>query len=167
MDDRRERFVLEYLKDLNGTQAAIRAGYAESGARTQASRLLADDNISDAIAAGKAKAAANLEITAERVLAELAKLAFSNSTDFVNADGTGIPLGDLDRDKMAAVSEITFETYTEGRGEAAETLKRSKVKLYDKRAALNDLGRHLKLFTDKVQVSGEIGITISEDDAKL
>lgn len=65
---KQEAFVREYLVDLNATQAAIRAGYSPKTAREQASRLLSNVNVMDAISAGKAARAEKLEVTAEQVL---------------------------------------------------------------------------------------------------
>ncbi len=65
---KQEAFVREYLVDLNATQAAIRAGYSPKTAREQASRLLSNVNVMDAISAGKAARAERLEVTAEQVL---------------------------------------------------------------------------------------------------
>ena len=74
---RRQRFVEEYLLDLNGSQAAIRAGYSEQTATMQASRLLTNANIARAIAATQAKVAQRLDCDVERVMAELASIAFN------------------------------------------------------------------------------------------
>ena len=65
---KQEAFVREYLVDLNATRAAIRAGYSPKTAREQASRLLSNVNVMDAISAGKAARAEKLEVTAEQVL---------------------------------------------------------------------------------------------------
>jgi hypothetical protein len=74
---RQQRFVEEYLLDLNGSQAAIRAGYSEQTATMQASRMLTNANIARAIAAAQAKVAQRLDCDVERVMAELASIAFN------------------------------------------------------------------------------------------
>lgn len=160
MNDRQKRFVAEYLIDLNATQAAIRAGYSEKAAAAQASRLLTNAKISAAVAKGKAAMASKLDITAERVIAELAKIGFSNMADYITVGSNGDPfvdLSNLDRDKSAAIQEITVDDYVDGRGEDARDVKRVKFKLADKRAALVDLGKHLGLFVDRQEVSGPGG----------
>ena len=68
-------FVQEYLKDLNGTQAAIRAGYSKKTANEQAARLLANASVQAAVTKGREKLAAKAEVTAERVLNGLLKEA--------------------------------------------------------------------------------------------
>ncbi len=72
---KQERFVAEYLVDLNGTQAAIRAGYAKSGARTEGARLLANADIAEAIATAQARVAEKAEWTATERLRMLADIA--------------------------------------------------------------------------------------------
>ena len=73
---KQERFVAEYLIDLNATQAAIRTGYSAKTAEVQGSRLLSNAKIKAAIDAGRQKTAEKLQITREMVLAEYMMLAF-------------------------------------------------------------------------------------------
>lgn len=152
---KQQRFVEEYLIDLNATQAAIRAGYKNGEIGRQ---LITKNNVSEAIEEAQNKRAERTEITQDLVLQELAKIGFSNMLDYMTKTDSGDLVPDfsaLTRDQAAAISEITVETYTEGRGEDAEEVKRVKFKLSDKRAALVDMGRHLGMFTDKVQHSGD------------
>jgi len=150
---KQERFIAEYLVDLNATQAAIRAGYSVDSAAIIGFENLTKPYIAVAIAEARSKIATKLEVTAERVVAEYAKLAFANMADYVNVH-EGDPFTDLtgcDRDKFAAISELTSETYTDGRGEDARDVKKVKLKLHDKKAALDSLGRHLGMFVDKIE----------------
>ena len=80
---RQARFVKEYLVDLNGTQAAIRAGYSEKTAQTQSSRLLSNVMVSAAVEAGAATQHAQLDLTAQKVLSELLGVGYAEvaSTD--------------------------------------------------------------------------------------
>ena len=155
LEPRQAKFVEEYLIDLNQTKAAIRAGYAESGASTQAVRLLAKANIQEAIRLRRAKISKATDITPERVVAELAKLGFSNMMDYVRITPGGDPmtdLSDITRDQAAALAEITVEDFTEGRGDNARDVRRVKFKLADKRAALVDIGKHLGMFVDRLKI---------------
>jgi hypothetical protein len=68
---KQHRFVQEYLQDHNGTQAAIRAGYSESTARQQGSRLLTDPRVMAAVRAGQKKVAKKAEVTVDSLMAEL------------------------------------------------------------------------------------------------
>lgn len=80
------RFVAEYQKDLNATQACIRAGYSKNGARQQGARLLANAAIRAAIDAASQKVAAKLEITVERIESELARYGFSDHPERLDCD---------------------------------------------------------------------------------
>ena len=165
---KQQRFVEEYLIDLNATKAYIRAGFSEKHAHTNAAKLLQNTTIADAIAKAQNKRAERTEITQDMVLQELAKIGFSNMLDYMTKTDSGDLVPDfsaLTRDQAAAISEITVETYTEGRGEDAEEVKRVKFKLGDKRAALVDMGRHLGMFKDKIEHSGKIEISDISDDA--
>lgn len=165
---KQQRFVEEYLIDLNATKAAIRAGYSEKTAKEIGSENLAKPNIAKAIQEAQNKRAERTEITQDMVLQELAKIGFSNMLDYMTKTDSGDLVPDfstLTRDQAAAISEITVETYTEGRGEDAEEVKRVKFKLGDKRAALVDMGRHLGMFKDKIEHSGKIEISDISDDA--
>ncbi|WP_168395140.1 terminase small subunit [Acinetobacter indicus] len=165
---KQQRFVEEYLIDLNATQAAIRAGYSEKTAQQMGSENLLKPVIAEAIQEAQNKRAERTEITQDMVLQELAKIGFSNMLDYMTKTDSGDLVPDfsaLTRDQAAAISEITVETYTEGRGEDAEEVKRVKFKLGDKRAALVDMGRHLGMFKDKIEHSGKIEISDISDDA--
>jgi len=148
---RQERFCREFVIDLNGMQAAIRAGYSEQYAAKNTRKLLDKPGVQARLAELQSKTIKKLEITAERVLQEFAKIAFADPRCVMEWDEHGIlvkPSSELTDDQAAAVAEIS-QTVTKDGG----TMK---VKLHDKVAALNALGRHLALFTDKHDVSGEI-----------
>src|SRR5690349_9709974 len=89
LSPRHERFVAEYLKDGNATQAYVRAGYSSRGAQPSASRLLRDPRIEGAIAAGRQRVTQALEVSVERLAQEYAKIAFANINDFVSVDADG------------------------------------------------------------------------------
>lgn len=169
LNPKQQRFVDEYLVDLNATQAAIRAGYSPKTAQQQSSRLLSNVLISEAIRKRRDQMAAKLEVTVERIVAELAKLAFANMADYMRTTSDGDPfidLSELSRDQSAAISEVTVEDFTDGRGDDARDVRRVKFKLHDKRGALVDLGKHLGMFVEKHEHSGPNGgpvkITMAE-----
>jgi phage terminase small subunit len=166
LTSKQTRFVAEYLTDLNGTQAAIRAGYSAKTAQEQGSRLLSNVMVAAAIEVAQEARAQRTGVTADRVVAELAKIGFANMADYLRANPGGDPYLDfsaLSRDQAAALQEVTVEDYVEGRGEEKRDVKRVKFKLADKRAALVDLGRHLGLFVDKHELSGPNGRPIQVD----
>lgn len=138
-----ERFVAEYLVDLNATQAAIRAGYSPHTANEQASRLLANASIRDAVEVRNRKALASLEVSAERVLQEYARLAFSDMRHFASVSSGGVDLKDSSEwsdDDAAAVAELGETTSKEGGS--------VRFKLHSKTAALDALAKHLRLLGD-------------------
>lgn len=171
---RQARFVEEYLIDLNATQAAIRAGYSAKTALQQGPRLLGYAGVAAAIQKAQDRRSIRTGITADRVLSELAKIGFSNMQDYMRTTAEGDPCLDisgLTRDQAAALSEVTVEDFKDGRGEDARDVRRVKFKLHDKRAALVDLGRHLGLFKDRMELSGKDGAPIevvvsAADEAK-
>lgn len=145
------QFVKEYLVDLNAAKAAIRAGYSSKTASRIGPNLLGKPNVAAAIKVEIDKRSKRTEITADMVLKELAKIGFCNIDDFVKINETGTPLIDFkkaDRDKMAALSEVTQDTYFEGRGEEAQEVKKTKIKLHDKVKSLQLIGNHLGMFRE-------------------
>jgi phage terminase small subunit len=94
---RHGRFVLEYLRDGNATQAYIRAGYSPRGAQPSASKLLRDPRIAAAVAAGRQRLVDALEVSVERLAQEYAKIAFANVADYVSTDAEGGLRVDLDK----------------------------------------------------------------------
>ena len=156
----RERlFVREYLVDLNATRAAIRAGYSPRMAPHNAHRVFNRPRVAAAIEAAMAERAARLEITAERVLRELALMGFANLRDYVAPDGEGfVELSRLTRDEAAAIREFSSEEVTTGQGAAARRARKVKVRLADKKGALELVGKHLGLFGRKAgeALEGEI-----------
>jgi len=161
LNPKQSRFVDEYLIDLNAAQAAIRAGYSPRTAKEIGCENLTKPYIAAAIAERQKAREQRTEITQDKVLAELAKLGFSDLRRAVKwGDGiavkdeegettiaNGVSLvdsGDLDDDTAAAISEIS------------QTAQGIKIKLHDKRAALVDIGRHLGMFTDKLEINASI-----------
>ena len=166
---KRAMFVQEYLVDLNATQAAIRAGYAPDSASVEGCRLLADAKVEAAVQEGMNARAARLAISQDRVAAELGKLGFSNMLDYLSVPEEGDPSIDLTgmtRDQAAALTEFTVEEQTTGRDRDRVTTKRVRIKLADKRAALVDLGRHLGMFKERVELTGKGGGPVEIESAR-
>lgn len=160
MTPKQERFVEEYLIDLNATQAAIRAGYSANTAHVIGPENLGKPEIAEALAKARAKLSERTEITTDSVLKELAKIGFANMDDYITVGSNGDPfvdLSEMDRDKAAAISEVTVEDFKDGRGEETRDVRKIKFKLLDKRAALVDIGKHLGMFNDRLQLTGKDG----------
>lgn len=164
---RRERlFVAEYLADAkqNGKEAAIRAGYSAKSAAVTACGLLRKPHVAAAVEAKHHQTLVNLDITRERVLGELAKLAYFDPRNLFNEDGSAKQINELDDVTAAAVAGV--EVYQEflSRGEDKEEGGigiTKKFKLADKRGPLELLGKHLKLFTDKHEFGGPNGTPLA------
>ena len=158
---KRAAFVREYLIDLNASAAARRAGYSARTANRAGHELLSNPDIAAAVQEAQEERAQSTGVTAERVVNELAKLAFANLGDYfqmASGEDPYIDLSNVTRDQLAALTEIQVDDYTDGRGEDARDVRRVKIKMADKKAALELLGKHLGMFTDRVEHSG--GMTI-------
>ncbi|MEZ5691181.1 MAG: terminase small subunit [Rickettsiales bacterium] len=157
LNTKRKRFVEEYVIDLNGTQAAIRAGYSKKTARITASKLLAKANIQEAIAKLQNKISNKLEISAERVLKEYSRLAFLDIRKIFNDDGSLKSVHEIDDDTIAAISGLEVESLFDNEGGNKSKIgSLHKIKLSDKRAALDSIARHLGMFNDKLDVTAKV-----------
>jgi phage terminase small subunit len=158
---KQQSFCEEYLIDKNATQAAIRAGYSEKTAYSIGNENLSKPEIMAFLDQAIAAQSKRTLITADRVLEEIAKLAFFNMEDVLDDTGAMKPLNTWSRDSLATVQELTDDTL---RSEGEAVLMRRKVKLSDKKANLELLGRHLKLFTDKVESTVNVSLADLSDD---
>lgn len=151
-------FVEEYLIDLNATQAAIRAGYSTQTARDIGCENLTKPNIKEAIDKELAERSKRTGINADRIIQELAKIAFLNPTDVIDMDEATIK-GSSNRDDTAAIASVKVKRIPTDNGDIVER----EVKTYDKIKALDLLGKHIGMFTDKLKIEGAIPIVIQDD----
>lgn len=151
MTDKQRRFVAEYLIDLNGKQAAIRAGYKPSSAERTASDLLRVPEVSVAVTNGKTTQLQTAELSAARVLEEYRRLAFLDARSFWDEHGNLKPLKDLTAEQGSALAgfEAVIKNAQAGDG-ITDTIH--KIKFWDKTRALESLAKHFKLLTDVVDV---------------
>jgi len=172
---KQKKFCDEYLIDLNATQAAIRAGYSEKTARFIGAENLTKPNIQEYIQQRMNAREKRTEITQDMVLRELAKIAFSNGSDFAKVvtkprkkmvwndeiqeyeekeiEEQFVELIDTDKlpdDKKAAIASIK------------ETKHGIVVESCDKVKALELIGRHLGMFKDKIELSGQVNNPFDE-----
>ena len=160
-NSRHEIFAREYVKDLNGKRAAIAVGYSAKTADAAASRLLSNVKVQTLVATLTKKHADKLDLSAEKVLSELSRMGFSNFLDYVNITEEGdafVDLSGLTQEQAAAIQEVTVNEYMEGKGKDGRKVKRTKLKLVDKIRSLELLGKHLKLFTERIEVGGIEGL---------
>lgn len=152
MTPKQKRFVEEYLVDLNATQAAIRAGYSVKRADAIGYENLRKPEIKDAIEKAQAERSVRTEVTMDRVVQELARIAFIDPRRVFRWGPNGVTLIDSDSltdDEAAIVSEVS-ETITENGGSV-------RGKRYDKIKALELLGKHLGGFVDRCELTGRGG----------
>ena len=150
LTDKQRKFVSEYLVDLNATQAAIRAGYSQKTADRIGPELLGKTWVREAIEAAQKRREKRTEITQDRVVQELARIAFGNSRSVMSWTESGMRLrnsDDLTEDEAAIVSEVR-ETTTKDGGSMA-------LKTHDKLKALELLGKHLGMFEKKPEDPAE------------
>ena len=176
LTSKQKMFVKEYLVDLNATQAALRAGYSEKTAYRTGADNLKKPQIQEAIQQAMQKREQRTEITADKVLEEYAKLGFSDVTDYLQVvterilvghdKETGEPISDISQfvlmkdtkdippEKLAAISEV--KQHKDGS---------ISFKLHDKRGALDSIARHLGMFVEKKEITGniEVGIKLPSD----
>lgn len=151
------KFVLEYLKDLNATQAAIRAGYSEKTAHSQGPRLLAHVGISKAIAERQGKAMAKLDVSVDRIILERARMAFFDPRKLFDDNGEPIHVSKLDDDTAAAIAGL--DVVTQGNADVgfATVLK---VKLADKNASLTALEKINGMYSSGDEPAGVLNIHV-------
>jgi len=147
LTEKQKRFVDEYLIDLNATQAAIRAGYSEGSAGTIGSENLQKPEIASRVNKAIAKRSKRVEISADRVLKELARIAFADVSDIADFGPNGVtlrPADEVDPHDLHCISEIGEKPMKDG---VAVYLK-----TWDKIAALRELEKHLGICVDKKEV---------------
>jgi phage terminase small subunit len=147
-EERRRKFVEAMI--LNGdniTQSAIDAGYKRHAAAQQGSRLLKEAKTQALLAARRAELQQKLELTTERTLAEVARLAYHDPRSLFNEDGTTKPIHQLDADSAAAIAGVEVTHEYVGKGESRKLVATTtKYKMADKNAALDKAMKHQGLY---------------------
>ena len=159
LTEKQQRFVDEYLIDLNATQAAIRAGYSAKTADVQGSRMLGNVKVQQAVAEAMAARSKRTGVNQDRVVLELAKLAFVKMTDVV--DSQGQIKDTATDDDLSCIESIK---YKESDNEFGGSVERE-VKISSKLKALELLGKHLGMWNDKLDVNIASPIVITGEDA--
>jgi len=150
---KQERFIEEYLIDLNATQAAIRAGYSVRTATAIGSENLRKPHVLVALQDRRQQLADEAGITPERVIAEYARLAFASITDVVSWNEkrlTVVPSAALSEAAAAAVKKVraTVKEMPQEDGEPTAKIL-IEVEMHDKKAALDSLAKTLHLFGER------------------
>lgn len=147
LTDKQIRFCEEYVVDMNATQAAIRAGYSEKTARQIASEYLSKPNIQEKISLLKKELSEKTGVNAQRVINELARIAFFDMRNLFSADNTMLDIRQLEYNDVAAIASVeVYEEFVGGGADKQFVGQTKKIKLWDKVAALEKLGKHFGIF---------------------
>lgn len=186
MTPKQEKFVKAYLANgLNATQAAIMAGYSEKTAASIGEENLRKPEIAKAIAAHTQKVMQALDYGVERVLQQVARMAFFDPRKLYDDDGNLKPIHELDEDTVAAIAGIEVYEEIDGKrtkkgakrhtapaddedddGYTPAIGRTSKIKLADRGSALDKLMRYHSLYRDKVDVKVDVTDELAERLAK-
>lgn len=153
-----EKFAQNLAKLQSQDAAYAAAGFKPNA--SHASRLARNGSVAARVAELVAAGAKKAEVEVADVLRELAKIGFANMMDYARVSETGEPfidLSEMTRDQGAAVQQFVVEDFKDGRGEDARDVRKVTFKLYDKRAALVDIGNHLGMFKQLHEHSGQNG----------
>jgi phage terminase small subunit len=158
LTEMQRKFCDEYLIDLNATQAAIRAGYSPRSASELGKQLLDNPLVAAEVARARAKQSRRTGITADRVLRELARVAFCNPDDVIDPD-TAEVLPDATEDDKRCIAgvKVKYVPHKDEDGNYTEAIERE-IKLCDKLKALDMLAKHLGMY-DKNMGNTEQGQT--------
>ena len=146
--DRRKAFVEAFLSNGgNATEAALKAGFSPNSADRQGARLLKDVRISSELAQRRTEIAQKLELTTERVLLEVARLALFDPRKLFDNTGQPIPIQSLDDDTAAALAGLdVHEEYLGSGKDRVFVGYTKKYKIADKNSALEKAAKFLGLF---------------------
>jgi len=152
LTDKQELFAREFIKDLNATQAAIRAGYSEKSSRNQGARMMANDDILDRIAELKAERNEQVGVDAAYVLRRLTEIDQMDVLDILLTNGELKPIKDWPKVWRTTLSGM--DVVEMASADSAALLK--KIKWPDKVKNLELLGKHVTVQAFKEQVSSEV-----------
>lgn len=166
---KQEMFVKEYLIDLNATQAAIRAGYSAKNADKIGSELLGKTRIHQEIQRAMDARATRLDITADKVLQEIASIAFDDISNYLDFRTEKVQVG-VDEGQpiyeYKTIADIKDSRTIDTKNVSEVSIGKDgqfKFKLYCRDEALNSLGKHLKLFSENINLNAELSVKIVDD----
>lgn len=156
LTEQQKLFCAYYVKDLNGPKAARAAKYSEKNAHSISCRLLSKVHIREEIERLMKRPLQKAAVTVDRVIKELARVGFADLSKAYEEDGSLKNIHEMDKSIVATISGIEVDEITAGKGSNKRSLgKTKKVKMHDKVKALELLGRHLKMFTDNVDLTSK------------
>ena len=158
INNREETFAYEYLVDLNPVQAALRCGYSSKTAKEAYRWLKAGDarekpRLRAHIEQLMAQRAARVGVNADRVVRELARIAFADITQVVDVKNAKV-LDSASEDDRAVIASVRVRD--------GDMFTEREVKMYDKLRALELLGKHMNMFTDQVKIEGAVPVIVDD-----
>lgn len=159
---RQKQFAEEYIIDFNATRAAVAAGYSEDTAYSQGHALTKNAEVWEHIQTLLDLRAERTRVTQDKVIRELARIAFADPRDYLEFGFNGVELREsvfLNADQAAAISEVS-----ERRTQAGLSVG---IKFHNKLDALEKLGKHLGMFVDKVDIKATVSNTETSDRDRL
>lgn len=164
-EDKAKIFAKHYALSLNGTQAAIKAGYSEKGAHVVATRMLKNDKVKGFIDEEKARLMEQINVTQAQIVSELSKIAFGNIGELVSwtAEGELVYKSseDLTADQTAAIEEITNTKKFDNQGNPLGV--DVKLKMHNKLKALDQLSKILGIYKDSSELEVKV-INVNVED---
>lgn len=165
LTDKQELFCQEYLKDLNASAAARRAGYSEKSSDKIACQLMEKTRVSERISELLDQRSKRTEITSDQVLRELLLIAKADLSQAYDEKGNLKPIHEIPEGTRRAIAGVKVFEEFEGYGkERVKIGVTRELKFWDKNRSLELLGKHLKLFTDKIEHSGNLNLENLSDE---
>lgn len=176
LSNKQKKFVEEYLKDYNATQAAIRSGYSEKTAYSIGSENLKKPEIVEALQKEM--------MSADEVLSRMTDIARGDVADLMDVTTAGFSIELMKKDENGTLvvnpktrlikkikQKVTTYLAKSESGEDREVVE-TEIELYNAQEALTTLGKYHKLFADRTELSGLDGgeirfieVTIPKDDS--
>jgi phage terminase small subunit len=148
MTGKQNAFVIEYLKDLNATQAAIRAGYSDKSAMAQGCQLLNHAKVKEAIFELQKASAVAQGITKERIEKEWSCIGFLDPADCFDENGALLDIKKMPEKTRRAISSIEVTTKTYGQGEKETTEETKKIRFWNKNESLTEMGKIIGVYVE-------------------
>lgn len=154
---KQEKFCREYIISMNFYEAALKAGYTESIAKSNSQEFLSHAGIRKRLKELQAPTVARLEMTADQVLTELYRIATCDIGEAFNEDGSMKMVHQIPENVRRAIQAVEIEQLFDGVGKDRIQIGHTKrIKFWDKNKALEMLGKHFRLLTDRVEHTGSV-----------
>lgn len=164
MLEQHQRFADKYFETLNGAESARYAGFSEDSARQEANRLLDRDDIQGYLQKLRAELSEKTGISQQKVLNEIARIAFADIRNYYKGDDQLKAITDLDDNEAAALASVKmYEEYSQG-----EPIGINKeIKMYDKLAGLEKLARHLGMYNKDESNKMSVNLHFDRTDEQI